>query len=79
MLKLITITTLAAAAATPAYAKAHDQGVADGVVLFGPGEAKDVIECPGISAIVSKGAQGDSKKDPENRGGVDPVVRKNAD
>ena len=77
MLKLVTTTVLIAVASTAAFAKAHDQGVADGVINFGPGEAKDLIEGPGISAIVSKGAQGDAKKDPANRGGVEPVVRKN--
>ena len=77
MLKLIATTAIIASLAGGAFAKAHDQGVADGEVNFEPGQAKDVIEGPGISAIVSKGAQGNAKKDPANRGGVKPVVAKN--
>ena len=76
MFRTLTATIILTTMAGGAFAKAHDQGVADGEVLFGPGEAKDVIEGPGISAIVSKGAQGDAKKDPANRGGVTPVVGK---
>ena len=74
MLKFIASTAIIAALAGSAFAKTHDQGVSDGTIPFGPGEAKDVIEGPGISAIVSKGAQGDAKKDPANRGRDKPVV-----
>lgn len=74
MLRLVASTAVIAALAGGAFAKAHDQGVSDGEIPFGPGEAKDVIEGPGISAIVSKGAQGDTKKDPANRGRDKPVV-----
>lgn len=74
MTRFITVTALAIALAGPAFAKAHDQGVADGTVNFGPGEAQAVIAGPGISAVVSHGAQGEAKQDPANRGGVEPVV-----
>lgn len=76
MFKLITTAALSLALAGPVFAKAHDQGMADGEILFGPGEAAELVPGPGISALVNKGAQGDTKKDPENRGGVEPVVGK---
>ena len=78
MFKLITTVALTAALAGPVFAKAHDQGVADGTINFGPGEAPKVVPGPGISVLVSKGAQGEAKKDPENRGGVEPVVGEGA-
>lgn len=73
-MKKLIIAAVAVALAGPAFAKAHDQGAADGVTAFGPGEAARVVEGPGISALVNKGKQGETKKDPANRGGVDPVV-----
>lgn len=74
MTRLFITAAAALALAGPAFAKAHDQGVADGEIVFAPGEAQTIIPGPGISAAVNKGTQGDAKKDPANRGGVDPVV-----
>jgi hypothetical protein len=76
MTRLFITVAAALALAGPVFAKAHDQGVADGEIVFAPGEAQTIIPGPGISAVVNKGTQGEAKKDPENRGGVEPVVGK---
>lgn len=80
MPRLITTSALAAVLAatltTGAFAKAHDQGVADGTPgsgVFGPGDAAGLVD-----DLVNKGKQGEAKQDPANRGGVTPVVGQGA-
>ena len=81
-IRILTAAALALAAASgTAYAKAHDQGVADGTQNFGPGEIKGFV-----SEVVRNGAGVLPDNDPDvpgnsvaetNRGkrsGVEPVV-----
>ncbi len=57
-----------------AFAKAHDQGVADGSFPDSTSETVRSIEGPGIKSVVSGGARGGAASD--NKGGnrVEPVV-----
>lgn len=69
------ISILAVAVTTgTAFAKAHDQGVADGSFPESTSEVVESIEGPGISAVVGKGQRGEGASD--NKGGnrVEPVV-----
>ncbi len=81
-IRILTAATLVLAAASgAAFAKAHDQGVADGTQNFGPGEINGFV-----SEVVRNGASVLPDNDPNvpgnsvaetNRGkrsGVDPVV-----
>ncbi len=57
-----------------AFAKAHDQGVADGSFPESTSDVVQSIEGPGISAVVGKGQRGEAAS--SNKGGnrVEPVV-----
>ena len=57
-----------------AFAKAHDQGVADGSFPESTSDVVQSIEGPGIKSAVSGGARGGAAS--ENKGGnrVEPVV-----
>lgn len=71
----ICITVLAATLmAGTAFAKAHDQGVADGEFPESTSDVVRSIDGPGISAVVGKGQRGKAASD--NKGGnrVEPVV-----
>lgn len=76
MTKLAQLTVLALALSTgAAFAKAHDQGVADG----GPtpentGQAVQNNGVPGISANVNKGARGAAASAARSGNRIEPVV-----
>ena len=75
MTSKLLISILAVAVSTgAAFAKAHDQGVADGSFPDSTSDVVDSIEGPGISSVVSGGARGDGAS--TNKGGnrVEPVV-----
>lgn len=74
LLKISTITLVVTAGS--AFAKAHDQGIADGdFPAISTGEVvQDVIDGPGISAVVSYGARGESASAAGGDNRVVPVV-----
>ncbi|NNK68202.1 MAG: hypothetical protein HKO95_15860 [Rhodobacteraceae bacterium] len=69
----ISILAVALSAGT-AFAKAHDQGVADGSFPDSTSDTVRSIEGPGIKSVVSGGARGEGAS--ANKGGnrVEPVV-----
>ena len=71
---------LALGASSTAFAKAHDQGVADGTF---PESTSDVIQTgisgPGVSLFVNGGTRGDAASDPEAVNAIDPVVGNGTD
>lgn len=57
-----------------AFAKAHDQGAADGVSPDSTSETVSSIDGPGISSVTSKGARGAQASERGSDNAVDPVV-----
>jgi len=75
MNKELTIAILAFALSSgTAFAKAHDQGVADGSFPESTSDVVQSIEGPGIKAVVSGGARGQSASDNKGDNRVEPVV-----
>lgn len=71
----ISISILAVAlSAGTAFAKAHDQGVADGSFPDSTSGTVQSIEGPGIKSVVSGGARGDGASTNRGDNRVDPVV-----
>ncbi len=70
-----TLAVLALALTTgTAYAKAHDQGVADGSFPESTSDVVESIEGPGISSVVGKGQRGEAGSDNKGDNRVEPVV-----
>lgn len=57
-----------------AFAKAHDQGAADGTSPDSTSETVSSIEGPGISSVTSKGARGAQASGRGSDNAVDPVT-----
>ncbi len=77
MTKLLKLSTIALALTTgSAFAKAHDQGVADGSSPeISTGDVvQDVIDGPGVSNVVSGGARGAGASAAGGDNRVEPVV-----
>ena len=71
----ICLSILAVALSTgTAFAKAHDQGVADGVFPESTSDVVRSIEGPGIKAVVSGGARGEAASGNGGDNRVRPVV-----
>ena len=70
--------TLAALALTlttgTAFAKAHDQGVADGSFPDSTSDVVQSIEGPGVSSVVGKGQRGGAASENQGDNRVEPVV-----
>ena len=69
----ISILAVALSAGT-AFAKAHDQGVADGSFPESTSDVVESVEGPGISSVVGKGQRGAAASDNKGDNGVEPVV-----
>ncbi len=66
---------MALGASSTAFAKAHDQGVADGSFPEqGTGVVVQNSGVPGISAVVNGGLRGDAASSNGGDNGVEPVV-----
>lgn len=71
----LAISILAVALSTgTAFAKAHDQGVADGSFPDSTSGTVSSIEGPGISSVVGGGQRGNAASDNKSDNAVDPVV-----
>lgn len=71
----ITLAVLALAMTTgTAFAKAHDQGVADGSFPESTSDVVESIEGPGISSVVGKGQRGAAASENKGDNRVKPVV-----
>ena len=57
-----------------AFAKAHDQGAADGTAPDSTSETVSSIDGPGISSVTSGGARGDQASGSGSDNAVDPVT-----
>lgn len=57
-----------------AFAKAHDQGVADGSFPESTSDVVQSIEGPGISAVVGDGQRGEGASTNKGDNRVEPVV-----
>lgn len=69
------VSILAVALSTgSAFAKAHDQGVADGSFPDSTSDVVRSVDGPGIKAVVSGGARGDAASDNKGDNRVEPVV-----
>ena len=69
--------TLALGAAPSAFAKAHDQGVADGLPTpDNTGETVQNNGIPGISETVNEGTRGEAASENRGENRVEPVVGK---
>ncbi len=69
------ISLLAIAVSTGgAFAKAHDQGVADGSFPESTSDVVESIDGPGISSVVSGGARGAGASANQGDNRVEPVV-----
>lgn len=56
------------------WAKAHDQGAADGTSPDSTSETVSSIEGPGISSVTSRGARGAQASERKSDNSVDPVT-----
>ena len=66
---------LALGTSSAAFAKAHDQGVADGEFpAVGTGELVQGNGVPGISPVVNNGQRGDAASGNGGENAVEPVV-----
>lgn len=72
--KLIVSLLAIGVTAGSAYAKAHDQGVADGSFPESTADVVDSIEGPGISGAVGGGQRGEAASGNKGDNAVDPVV-----
>lgn len=71
----LTVAILAIAlSAGSAFAKAHDQGVADGSFPDSTSDVVDSIEGPGISSVVGNGQRGGAASENKGDNRVEPVV-----
>ena len=70
----VALTVLLGAGST-AFAKAHDQGVADGDIVFpdGTGAAVQTLD-QGVSTVVGNGVRGDAASTAGSGNAVNPVV-----
>ncbi len=69
------ISILAFAVSTgTAFAKAHDQGVADGSFPDSTSDVVRSIDGPGISSVVGKGQRGQAASTNKGSNRVEPVV-----
>ena len=72
--KLIVSIIALSVSGAAAFAKAHDQGVADGSFPESTSDTVRSIEGPGVSAVVGKGQRGAGASANKGDNRVEPVV-----